>query len=129
MSQHQDQSDWSRTPAAAFAAAILGLASLLGIIWSITHTRPQITDPPPQSAAPMALQAPRPIVIHLVDLNSASAAELELLPGIGPVTASSIVQDRAENGPYRTLEELDRVSGIGPKTIERIRDRATIEQD
>lgn len=129
MSQHQNQSDWSRTPAAAFAAALLGLASISGIIWSITHTRSSLDDPAPAHAVSVELEQTRPIVIHLVDINSANAAELELLPGIGPVTASEIIRDRVKNGPYRTLDELDRVSGIGPKTIEGILDRATIQQD
>lgn len=59
-----------------------------------------------------------------VDLNTASAADLEALPGIGPVTAARIVVDRDERGPYRTLDELIRVDGIGPATVEGLRARA-----
>lgn len=54
---------------------------------------------------------PRP-----VDLNTATAAQLERLPGIGAVTAARIVVDRDENGPYRALGDLTRVSGIGEAT-------------
>ena len=57
-----------------------------------------------------------------VDINSASAEELAAaLPGIGPSKASSIVEWREANGPFRTIEQLLEVSGIGPRTLENIR--------
>jgi competence protein ComEA len=56
-----------------------------------------------------------------IDLNSADASLLESLPGIGPATAAAIVDDRAKNGRFSTVDDLDRVSGIGPATIERLR--------
>jgi competence protein ComEA len=56
-----------------------------------------------------------------ININRATAAELEALPGIGPKTAARIVEDRLANGPYPSVEALDRVPGIGPKTLERLR--------
>ena len=56
-----------------------------------------------------------------LDLNLASAGDLELLPGIGPTLARRIVEDRARGGAYRSADELMRVSGIGPAKLERIR--------
>ena len=56
----------------------------------------------------------------LFSINRASAAELERLPGIGPVLAERIVQYRARAGGFRSLEELKRVKGIGDKTFARI---------
>jgi competence protein ComEA len=56
-----------------------------------------------------------------VDVNRASAAELETLPGIGPALARRIMESRAEDGPFRTADDLLRVRGIGPATLERIR--------
>lgn len=49
-----------------------------------------------------------------VDLNAATAAELDALPGIGPVLAQRIVEHRTRNGPFRSVEQLDDVPGIGP---------------
>lgn len=57
-----------------------------------------------------------------VDLNIATQAELESLPGIGPATATKILAYRAEHGPFATIEEIQNVSGIGPATFERLRD-------
>ncbi|MFE7406195.1 ComEA family DNA-binding protein [Isoptericola sp. NPDC057559] len=58
----------------------------------------------------------------LVPLNSAGAAELEELPGIGPALAGRIVQWRDEHGPFTSVDELDEVSGIGPSVLGQVRD-------
>jgi competence protein ComEA len=60
-----------------------------------------------------------------VSINSADASALDALPGIGPVTAQHIVDERTRSGPYASIDDLDRVSGIGPATIEALRDVAT----
>ena len=57
-----------------------------------------------------------------IDLNRASAAELEKLPGIGPSKAKAIVEYRANSGPFRSPEDIMKVKGIGPKTYESIKD-------
>lgn len=61
----------------------------------------------------------------LVNLNTASAAELETLPGIGAATAQKIVDDREANGPFATPEDLMRVTGIGAKKFEALKDLVT----
>jgi len=55
------------------------------------------------------------------DLNSASAEDLEALPGIGPKTAEAIVQDRQARGPFQSVDDLTRVKGIGKKTVAGLR--------
>lgn len=60
----------------------------------------------------------------LVDINSATAEQLDTLPGVGPSTADKIVADREANGPFASVEDLGRVSGIGPKKIEALKDVA-----
>jgi competence protein ComEA len=62
----------------------------------------------------------------LVNINTASATELEALPGIGEVLAATIVAYRDEHGPFASVDQLEDVSGIGPSTLEDIRDLVTI---
>jgi competence protein ComEA len=61
----------------------------------------------------------------LLNLNTATAAELDRLPGIGPVLAQRIVTER-EKKPFTRIEDLRRVSGIGPKKLEAIRPLVTV---
>jgi len=58
----------------------------------------------------------------LIDINKADSASLETLPGIGPATAANIISDRESNGPFQDVDDLVRVSGIGDKSMEAIRD-------
>ncbi len=90
-------------------------------------------EPPPELPAP-----PEPVAVPgsgsadaigrasdtdqaVVDLNTADQAELETLPGVGPVTADRILEWRAEHGTFATVEELLEVSGIGERTLEQLR--------
>lgn len=66
-------------------------------------------------------------VARKVNINTASAAELDLLPGIGPTLAARIIADREANGLFKTLGDLDRVPRIGPKTIADLAPYATAE--
>ncbi|WP_433183900.1 helix-hairpin-helix domain-containing protein [Actinoallomurus sp. CA-150999] len=71
-------------------------------------------DAPPTPAAPPG--APPGATVPggtPVDLNTASAAQLDQLPGVGPVLAQRIVDYRAQHGPFRSVDELRQVSGIG----------------
>lgn len=63
-----------------------------------------------------AMPQPQPVI----DLNRASAEELQRLPRVGPKTAACILDYRARRGGFRRVEDLTRVSGIGPKTLERL---------
>lgn len=60
-----------------------------------------------------------------IDVNSAGAAELEALPGIGPVTAAAIISHRDQEGPFPSVESLQEVTGIGPVKLSRIADLVT----
>lgn len=60
--------------------------------------------------------------ITKLNLNTATAIDLETLPGIGPSLAEEIVNFRSENGPFETIEDLLEISGIGPAKLEQLRD-------
>lgn len=62
----------------------------------------------------------------LININTASATELEALPGIGEVLSATIVEYRTQNGPFASVEDLLDVSGIGPATLDEIRDQVTV---
>jgi len=62
----------------------------------------------------------------LVPLNSATAAELDVLPGVGPVMSERIVKWRADHGPFQSVDELGSVSGIGPKMLATLRPLVTV---
>lgn len=57
----------------------------------------------------------------LVNINTATAEELDELPGVGPATAEAIITDREESGPFASIEDLMRVSGIGEKKFEKLK--------
>lgn len=59
----------------------------------------------------------------LVNINTATAEELETLKGVGAATAEKIIADREANGPFKSIDDLTRVSGIGEKKLSAMRDR------
>ena len=61
-----------------------------------------------------------------INLNSATAAQIAVLPGIGPKTADLVVQYRQKNGPFKKIEEIMNVKGIGEKSFLRIKDCLTV---
>lgn len=87
-------------------------------------------EPPPGSGggspsggydeAPGGQSAGRPTAQFPININTATQAELELLPGIGPVLAGAIIKRREDVGPFRRIEDLKDVSGIGPKIFEKL---------
>ena len=64
--------------------------------------------------------------VAAININLASATELDKLPGIGPVKAKAIVEDRKKNGPFTSVEDLKRVKGIGDATLEKLKSEITV---
>lgn len=81
---------------------------------AMAEAQPTETNRVAAPAAPGADQA-------LLNLNTATQAEIELLPGIGPALAGRIIEQRQKLGAFKSLADLDAVSGIGPKMLEKIR--------
>lgn len=81
---------------------------------------------------PAPASAPRPATVPItglpggLNINSASPAELDTLPGIGPAKASAIIEYRNAHGPFTDINQLDNVPGIGPATMSDLRPRVTI---
>jgi competence protein ComEA len=70
---------------------------------------------PPGGSAPPSPEAP-------LDLNTATADQLDALPGIGPATAAAIVGYRERDGPFRAVDDLLEVRGIGPAKLDAVRE-------
>ncbi|MBT2660736.1 helix-hairpin-helix domain-containing protein [Bacillus sp. ISL-45] len=62
-----------------------------------------------------------------VNLNSAESSELQTLPGIGPAKADAIIKHRETNGPFKSIEDLKEISGIGVKTFEKLKDLISVK--
>ncbi len=62
-----------------------------------------------------------------VNLNKADNTELETLPGIGPAKAAAIIEYREQNGPYQQIEDLKKISGIGPKSFEKLQNLISVK--
>ena len=131
--------DWSSTPAGIASAAVLGVASITGLGWSLVNAKTSSeTHHPPQSFIGSSSLGPETSTPNkeldqpftstndqfparlLIDINSATADQLQLLPSIGPKLAERIINYRTANGPFASINELDLVSGIGPKTIAKL---------
>ncbi len=63
-----------------------------------------------------------------VNINTATAQELTALPGIGPAKAEAIIKHREANGPFKTVDELNDVKGIGNKILENIKNEVTVDK-
>lgn len=79
-----------------------------------------------QDSPNSSLDATLPNGSSLINLNVASSGDLESLPGIGPALARRIVDWRSSNGGFKTVDDLDSVSGIGEKLLDQIRELVTV---
>jgi len=78
--------------------------------------------------AQRAAKPPAPVSTAVINLNSATATQIAGLPGIGVKTAELVVQYRTKNGPFKKIEEIMNVRGIGEKSFLRIKDRLTVAE-
>jgi competence protein ComEA len=89
-----------------------------------------VPTPPPKPAAGESInpaqRTPTAITLYPININIATQAELESLPGIGPATAKAIIEYRDTNGLFTRIEDIMNVPDIGPKTFERIKELITV---
>ena len=122
------------TPAERRGALLVALLLSLGAardLWRASH--PRMTPSPAETGAAPAASVESRVsagvapatasgtAVATVDLNQAGPAELDALPGIGPVLAARILRHRSEHGPFHAVEDLLAVPGIGPRLYERLR--------
>ena len=104
-------SSWMVRRAAAVVLLLAAAASMVPVLSRAVATAG------PATAVPVA---------DPINVNQASAAELSLLPGVGPSLAAAIVADRESRGVFRRPQDLDRVRGIGPAILARILPHVTV---
>ena len=88
--------------------------------------RPRAQASQPEAAQPQAAkpQSSKPAV--MVNLNTATVSELEALPGVGAKTAARIVDYRQKKGPFKKIEEIMNVQGIGEKSFLKLKPQLTV---
>ena len=114
---HRDESSWRpllrRADQVCVAAVLIASLAAMGGYWAYQwRVRGGLIEIDQAAKQPIAFQ---------VDVNKADWPELTLLPGVGESLAKGIVESREQNGPFRKPEDLRRVRGIGPKTLDKIR--------
>jgi competence protein ComEA len=108
----------------ALPKADLSLLNLAAPITDGTQILVPKAGPPSATGASPAPVGGAPA--GLINVNTATATELEALSGIGEVLAATIVEYRTTNGPFTAVDDLLDVSGIGPATLDEIRDQITV---
>jgi competence ComEA-like helix-hairpin-helix protein len=94
------------------ARSLLTVVLLLGLLLAGASWLGPVGDPAARTD---------PSVVHRVDINRAEAGEIAILRGIGDVLAGRIVENRRTHGPFSDVDDLERVHGIGPRIVEKIR--------
>jgi comEA protein len=112
--------------------ALVAVTLIGGGIFLLNHPESTAGWSTPQTSIvereePVEQRTSAPEVSGPININSASKQELESLPGIGPALAQRIIDWRENNGPFMTVEDIQKVKGIGPKIFADIKDKIAVE--
>ena len=123
--------DWASRPSALFAASVLGVASLATMGVSLSRDlraqpAPRLVPAQSELQPQLIANTPKASAVRLINVNSAPLSELDLLPGIGPALGQRIIEYRNEHGFFEHIDELQEVSGIGPRTLEKMKPLITL---
>ena len=111
---------------------MLRVCSVACVLVTLLSASAFAQTPAPRTATAATEKAPRTAVkatgekAQVINLNTATAAELEGLPGVGPKVAARIVDYRTKKGPFHKIEELMNVQGIGEKSFLKLRTQLTV---
>jgi len=101
------------------AYSLLALASLVTMV--AVQVKPAAAQTKPARSA-----TAKSTTTAVVNINTASTAELEALPGVGPKTAALIVEYRQKNGPFKKIEDVMNVRGLGEKNFLKLKEQLTV---
>lgn len=104
--------------------SVLSLVALASLI--AAHPTPAAAQATAAPARANSRSSAKPPVAGTININTASATELEALPGIGAKTAARIVEYRQKNGPFKKIEELMNVRGVGEKNFLKLKSQITV---
>ena len=153
MNESTESRHWTEGPLRTLVCSVLALVCGIMLFWTVTTRTVPVTvltqndsaatqnekpvQAPRSASTPdtsglevpgAASQATAGVTGGKININTATRAQLEMLPRIGETLAARILEERDRNGPFASIDDLQRVSGIGERTIEQIRDLVTAEQ-
>ena len=114
------------------ALGVFAVGCLMGTpVWADHHEAAEETAEAAEETAEVAEETAEaaeetPEAAGPVDINTADAAALQGLPGIGETKAAAIIAHREANGPFASVDDLQNVKGIGEKTLEKLKEHITV---